>query len=196
MLPSSLQRLARPVASLLGDRLLARPQLVTARFKRYQAFGADLDQDALAEARAWFKSFDPARLPRGSTSFARSSGPGGQHVNKTETKAITTYAVKDILLALPKTLHAAVRSSKYYTAGSDCLTFAAQTHRSRTTNADENRQKLVDEVMRIYQHEVPSETSREKTKKHEQIEKKFHQGRLQQKKLQSAKKQSRRGPPG
>lgn len=56
------------------------PQLV--RSKRYEAFDANLDKDALDEARKWHSSFDPARLPAGSTTFARSSGPGGQHVNK------------------------------------------------------------------------------------------------------------------
>lgn len=56
--------------------------LVTARSKRYEAFDASLDQDALAEARSWFQSFDAASLPKGNTTYARSSGPGGQHVNK------------------------------------------------------------------------------------------------------------------
>ncbi|KAL6413869.1 hypothetical protein AUP68_03399 [Ilyonectria robusta] len=53
----------------------------SARFKRYQAYEAELDKDALAEARAWYRSFSPAQLPKGNTTYARSSGPGGQHVN-------------------------------------------------------------------------------------------------------------------
>lgn len=52
------------------------------RFKRYQAFDAEFDKDALAEARSWFQSFTPTQLPKGNTTYARSSGPGGQHVNK------------------------------------------------------------------------------------------------------------------
>lgn len=54
------------------------------RFKRYEAYDARLDQDALAEARVWYNSFDASKLPKGNTSYARSSGPGGQHVNKYE----------------------------------------------------------------------------------------------------------------
>lgn len=64
---------------------LLRPPFAP-RFKRYQAFGADLDQDALAEARAWSRSeSELSRLPKGNTTYARSSGPGGQHVNKCAT---------------------------------------------------------------------------------------------------------------
>lgn len=54
----------------------------TRRFKRYEAYDAHLDKDALAEARSWFEKFDASQLPKGNTTFARSSGAGGQHVNK------------------------------------------------------------------------------------------------------------------
>ncbi|KAL5094740.1 hypothetical protein Trisim1_005472 [Trichoderma cf. simile WF8] len=164
------------------------------RFKRYEAYDAQLNQDALAEARVWYNSFDASQLPKGNTTYARSSGPGGQHVNKTETKAVTVYPVKDLLAVLPKYLHSAVRSSKYYTAGNDSLTFAAQTHRSKSANLDENKRKLIDEVMGIYRELTPAETSSEKKKKHQEIEKRFHETRVQDKKFNSAKKQSRRGP--
>lgn len=52
------------------------------RFRRREAFGAELDQDAVAEAREWHQQFDATQLPQGNTTYARSSGPGGQHVNK------------------------------------------------------------------------------------------------------------------
>lgn len=55
---------------------------ITPRYKRYQAFDAELDQKALAEAREWFRTFNSSQLPKGNTTYARSSGPGGQHVNK------------------------------------------------------------------------------------------------------------------
>ena len=56
--------------------------MVTTRLARHQAFDAGFDQDELAEARKWHKSFKPSTLPQGDTSFSRSSGAGGQHVNK------------------------------------------------------------------------------------------------------------------
>ncbi|KAM0525473.1 hypothetical protein ACHAPE_000178 [Trichoderma viride] len=193
MLLSYLRR--RAVLSAAAPRQ-PRPLLSQSiRFKRYEAFDARLDQDALAEARLWYSSFDASQLPKGSTTYARSSGPGGQHVNKTETKAITVYPVNELLGVLPKFLHPAVQSSKYYTAGNDSLTFAAQTHRSRSANLDENRRKLIDEVMSIYRDMTPAETSSDKKKKFQEVEKRFHEARVQDKKLNSAKKQSRRGPP-
>ncbi|EKJ72136.1 hypothetical protein FPSE_07674 [Fusarium pseudograminearum CS3096] len=69
-----------------------------------------------------------------------------------------------------------------------------QDSRSRDANADDNRRKLTDEVMRMYKEATPAETSVEKRKKHEEIGKKFHESRMKQKKFTSAKKQSRRGP--
>ncbi|SPJ81656.1 uncharacterized protein FTOL_09061 [Fusarium torulosum] len=164
------------------------------RFKRYQAFDAEFDKDALAEARSWFQSFTPTQLPKGNTTYARSSGPGGQHVNKTETKAITAYPVGQLLLALPKSLHPSIRKSKYYTSTNDCLTFQAQDSRSRDANAEDNRRKLVEEVTRMYKDATPAETSVEKKKKHEEIGRRFHDTRIKQKKFTGAKKQSRRGP--
>ncbi|CAM1504227.1 Fc.00g018180.m01.CDS01 [Cosmosporella sp. VM-42] len=185
-----------------------------ARFKRYEAFDAQFDQDALAEARSWYQTFDSSQLPKGNTTYARSSGPGGQHVNKTETKAITAYPVRDLLSILPRSLHSWIRGSKYYTSNSDSLTFQAQTSRSRDANAEDNRRKLVEEVTRIYEAATPAETSEEKKKKHVEMlviplimyffgvlalkrvlrGKKFNENRMKQKKFISTKKQARRGP--
>jgi hypothetical protein len=56
--------------------------LCFARFKRYEAYDKQFDQEALESARKWFQGFETTQLPAGSTTYARSSGPGGQHVNK------------------------------------------------------------------------------------------------------------------
>jgi peptidyl-tRNA hydrolase ICT1 len=67
-----------------GAQALAmlRGPLVLTRTVRNQAFDATYDQDELAEARKWHSSFRESNLPKGQTSYSRSSGPGGQHVNK------------------------------------------------------------------------------------------------------------------
>lgn len=52
------------------------------RSVRHQAFDAKFDLDELTEARSWYASFNESSLPKGQTSYSRSSGPGGQHVNK------------------------------------------------------------------------------------------------------------------
>jgi peptidyl-tRNA hydrolase ICT1 len=79
------------------------------------------------------------------------------------------YPVKELLPLLPQALHKAVRSSRYYTASSDALTFHAQTSRSRGTNLDNNRKKLEDEISRIYREMIPGETSAESKEKHKQM---------------------------
>lgn len=88
---------------------------------------------------------------------------------RTETKAITVYPVKELLAVLPPALHSAVRSSRYHTANNDSLTFQAQSHRSRTANLEENGRKLVDEITRIYNENIPAETSKEKKEKHKEM---------------------------
>lgn len=92
-------------------------------------------------------------------------------VNKprTETKAISVYSVKDILAVIPPILHPSIRLSPYYTAGSDSLTFQAQTHRSRTANADENRQKLIAVIAQLYDEKVPAETGGDKHAKYKEV---------------------------
>lgn len=66
-------------------------------------------------------------------------------------------------------LHAGVRESKYYSKRNDCLTIQAQAQRSRSANAEENRQKLFDELQDLYRRTVPGETSAEKAKKYEAL---------------------------
>ncbi|KAK6226546.1 peptidyl-tRNA hydrolase domain-containing protein [Colletotrichum tabaci] len=180
----------RSVRPRVGNPLV-RP-LQPIRWARFQAFEAEFDPEELAKARSWHATFDGSQLPKGQTSYARSSGPGGQHVNKTESKAITVWPVKDLLSVLPKLLHRGIRESKYYTARSDSLTLQAQTHRHREANTEENQHKLIDEVKRIYAETVPGETSPDKKKKHAEIAKSFNEGRLRQKKQLGSKKQSRR----
>lgn len=163
------------------------------RFARYQAFDALFDPEDLAEARKWRQGFNEAALPKGTTTFARSSGPGGQHVNKTETKAITTWAVSELSQVVPKLMRPLLRSSKNYVKSKDCISFQAQTKRDRNANAEENRAKLLEELYDMYGDAVPGDTSVEKVQKHKALERSFRESRLKSKKHQSSKKQSRKG---
>lgn len=58
------------------------PSLVLLRTVRYQAHDALLDKDDLDEARKWYTSLNEDSIPQAQTTYSRSSGPGGQHVNK------------------------------------------------------------------------------------------------------------------
>ncbi|KAH8717812.1 hypothetical protein HC256_002489 [Beauveria bassiana] len=97
------------------------------------------------------------------------------------------------ITVIPPVLHPSLRVSPYYTASSDSLTFQAQTHRSRTANADENREKLVSVIKQLYNEAVPAETSSDKHAKYKEVTKRFHDSRLKDKKIKGSKKQSRRG---
>lgn len=87
-------------------------------------------------------------------------------ITRTETKATTTWPIAQLLSMLPKHLHAGLRSSKYYVQRNDAVSIQAQTHRSRAANTDDNRQKLFDEIEKLYRGAVPNETDPEKTRKH------------------------------
>lgn len=64
--------------------LVSRPPLPVLRHRTFQtqAYEASFDQDELQEARKWRAAFAESQLPLGETTYSRSSGPGGQHVNK------------------------------------------------------------------------------------------------------------------
>ncbi|KAI0389083.1 hypothetical protein F5Y17DRAFT_156077 [Xylariaceae sp. FL0594] len=188
-----LNRVARLSACLVPTPLPIRVGSSQSRSVRYQAKDAHFEQDDLDEARKWHSSFSEDALPKGQVSFSRSSGPGGQHVNKTESKATSVWSVTELSQGLPKLVREGLRSSRYYSMRNDSITIQAQTHRSRTVNMDENRRKLLDELQRIYRERVPGTTSEAKREKHQAIEKAFHETRVKAKKHHSAKKASRRG---
>jgi peptidyl-tRNA hydrolase ICT1 len=89
--------------------------------------------------------------------------------DRTETKATTTWPVKQLVTILPSLLYESVRSSKYYYKRSDSISIQAQTQRSRTANRDENHQKLFEELQALYRSTVPGETSADKTRKYEAL---------------------------
>jgi peptidyl-tRNA hydrolase ICT1 len=70
---------------------------------------------------------------------------------------------------LPKLMHPGLRESKYYSKRHDCLSIQAQTQRSRSANADENHQKLFEELEELYRKTVPGESSPDKAKKYEAL---------------------------
>ena len=74
--------------------------------------------------------------------FARSSGPGGQNVNKTETKATLRWAVLQSR-ALPADVQARfVRAYATRITTDGVLVLSSQRHRERPRNIEECRAKL------------------------------------------------------
>ncbi|KAH9905897.1 hypothetical protein F4778DRAFT_779285 [Xylariomycetidae sp. FL2044] len=170
--------------------------LIHRRSARKFAYGGELDPDDLAEARKWRISFTKDSLPKGKSSFSRSSGPGGQHVNKTESKATTVWSVEELSKCLPKLLHSAVRTLRYYVRSSDSIVVQAQTTRSKSSNAEENRTKLAAELVGLYNTHVPGPTGDKTIKRIHMLEKTFNEDRLVSKKRNSDKKSYRKNRGG
>lgn len=76
--------------------------------------------------------------------FARSSGPGGQNVNKVSTKAILRVALADLPLA-PDTATRLRGLATYRLTASDDLLISCEAHRSQ----EANRQHCLDELRRL-----------------------------------------------
>ncbi|CAK7272502.1 hypothetical protein SEPCBS57363_005163 [Sporothrix epigloea] len=136
---------------------------------RYTAFDSGFDTDDLKTARQWRQSFTQDGLPKGNTIYSRSSGPGGQHVNKTETKATTTWAVGELAGMVPLLIRPRLRMSRYYTKANDSFTIHAQEQRSRTANAEANRVKLYEELVALYEASVPGESRPETATKYKAV---------------------------
>jgi len=125
------------------------------------------------------------RLPRSELSFrySRSGGPGGQNVNKVNTKAELRWAVHEST-ALPE----AVRRRFIESYGSRItqdgeLVLASDTHRSQLRNAEQCVERLVEMIAAV----VPPPKRRKKTKP----SRRQKQKRLDAKKKQSEKKKGR-----
>jgi peptidyl-tRNA hydrolase ICT1 len=80
---------ARPLVSLLLSArplLPARPLLLLAATRPFavQTSAGDATVEDLEAARRWLEKLDPDTIPKSicDLSFSRSSGPGGQNVNK------------------------------------------------------------------------------------------------------------------
>ena len=117
-------------------------------------------------------------------SYVRSSGPGGQNVNKVSSKAVLTWRFAD-----SEALSGAVRSrfeSRYghRVTREGCIVLSSQKHREQSRNAEECRSKL--RVMILSIVEAPVE--RRLTQKTQDS----HRRRLEEKRTRSAHKQGRR----
>ncbi|KAL1955434.1 hypothetical protein VTO42DRAFT_8590 [Malbranchea cinnamomea] len=163
--------------------------------KRWDDRGSGFSEEELDAARDWLAKLRPQTIPRNicSVSYSTSSGPGGQNVNRSNTKATLTVPIASLLPLVPKPLHAKIRSSQYFAKNSESLVIQSQETRNRTTNLNRCFDKLVELLTHAGEESIPGKTSpeqREKVKRLQEAEKK---ARMQWKKAQSQKKQSRKG---
>ncbi|KAK5049342.1 hypothetical protein LTR84_004271 [Exophiala bonariae] len=154
----------------------------------------ELDYEA---TRDWYKNkYSPDTLSKiGEVSYSRASGPGGQNVNKTNSKAQLRVPLDKLFPLIPAVLHKGILSSRYCAEKSSSLLIQADESRKQQANRDTCFRKLNDLIAEVYSHSVPGETSEEQQKKVIRLQKAEKEARLKAKKLHSSKKQTR-GKPG
>ncbi|KAJ7082843.1 hypothetical protein B0H15DRAFT_912135 [Mycena belliarum] len=88
-------------------------------------------------ARAWISKFRATQVPKGSVelSFSRSSGPGGQNVNKVNTKATLRCRIDEPWI--PLWAQPELKRSPYYVSSSQSIQITSTVHRSQSQNVDE-----------------------------------------------------------
>ncbi|EEH37501.2 peptidyl-tRNA hydrolase domain-containing protein [Paracoccidioides lutzii Pb01] len=153
-----------------------------------------LTDEELSTARIWLSELTPRTIPRniGDVSYSRSGGPGGQNVNKVNSKATLKIPVSSILPIVPRALHAEIKSSRYVAERSDCLVIQSDETRKQSKNLDLCFEKIYQLLVAAGKAAIPGETSPEQKKRVQDLEKASKEARIRKKKAHSMKKRSRR----
>ncbi|KAJ5539632.1 hypothetical protein N7513_007964 [Penicillium frequentans] len=146
-------------------------------------------------ARLWLKTLDSKTVPRqiGELSFSRSSGPGGQNVNKVNTKATLKVPLAALLPLVPRLLHPKLHTSRYASDRSQALIFQSDESRKQASNVDSCFDKLHQLLESAAKAVIPGETSPEQKDRVQKLQRAQNESRLKSKKFQSDKKSNRRG---
>lgn len=147
----------------------------------------------LASARKWLVGLESSPFPQdiGDVSFSRSSGPGGQNVNKVNSKAQLRIPVDQLFSRIPGLLHSAVLSSRFYHERSRSLLIQADNSRKQGANRDACYTKLHELLVGLAKESIPGETSPSQKAKVKKLQRSDNEARLRSKKKHSMKKSSR-----
>ncbi|WVO24898.1 uncharacterized protein IAS62_006278 [Cryptococcus decagattii] len=146
-------------------------------------------------ARQWIDTFTLEDIPKEGwvATRSRSSGPGGQHVNKTESK-VTIRCDLDQAVGrwLPKFVMSALTKSTHYHHSPPSLLIASQKTRSAPQNQANALTLLHQTIVNSANCLIINPTSPEQKERVKELEKKEKERRLEMKKRRSMKKASRR----
>ena len=93
--------------------------------------------------------------------YDRSSGSGGQNVNKVNSKATLRVPLDALLQHIPAALHGEIKRSRYVAAKSNTMIVQADNSRKQSDNAHSCYKRLYEAIVEAGQHAVPNETSAE-----------------------------------
>ncbi|KKK18460.1 hypothetical protein P175DRAFT_0535761 [Aspergillus ochraceoroseus IBT 24754] len=187
--PHAPSLLCNPTVTTIGRSFASRPAAVSTTGK-----DPEYSSDDLAVAREWLARFNSNPIPRqiGEISFSRSGGPGGQNVNKVNTKATLKMPLDSLLPLVPRVLHSPLRASRYFAARSQSLVIQSEESRKQATNVDACYEKLHQLLKTTAKEVIPGETSPEQRDRVHKLKKAENEARIRAKKLHSSKKSRRR----
>ncbi|GAB1526670.1 hypothetical protein RhiTH_009842 [Rhizoctonia solani] len=153
----------------------------------------DKSEEAKRLARSWVKEFvDQGGIPKREfeIGYSRSSGPGGQHVNKTNTKATVRLPVN--CRWIPEWAKSDLRKHMtFYVVRSDSLQVSSDVHRSQSQNLAECLKKINAQIGSAASRAIPKPPDAEKLKRIAKHEATFGRAQKEIKQRSKAIKQGR-----
>lgn len=153
------------------------------------------DKEGKKAARGWIEAFRKAKLQRtdvDSLSFARSSGPGGQNVNKVNTKSIVRCSIGSKAW-IPPWARSALRNLPAYVKADDSLLISSTRHRTQAENVEDCLKKLHALILDTSSAQITNDPTAEQQQRVRDLQR-AHSTRLKkEKQSRSAVKQGRRG---
>lgn len=145
----------------------------------------------VTEARSWVSWFKGKTLPRGTVrfTFTRSSGPGGQNVNKLNTKAELRCHVD--AWWVPAWAHSALKASPYYITSTNTILITSSTQRSQAQNVQDCLSKLHTLVLAASSAPIRNEPTEEQKRRVATLERAEKARRREQKSYHSTIKKNR-----
>ncbi|KAJ7503527.1 RF-1 domain-containing protein [Mycena galericulata] len=146
-------------------------------------------------ARAWIAQFARVEIPKGSVqlSFSRSSGPGGQNVNKVNTKATLRCPIHENWIPMWAT--DALKRSPHYISSTQSIQITSTVHRSQSQNIEECLSKFHALLLAVSSSGLKNEPSEAQRKRVEELVKASNAKRRTEKSRRSSIKAGRKGPP-
>jgi len=144
-----------------------------------------------AAARDWVARFRGSRIPRAvvDIAFSRSSGPGGQNVNKVNTKATVRCALDSTWI--PSWAHGSLQETPYFVKSTRSILLTSTLHRSQAQNVDDCLSKLHSLICSAATRHIQNEPSEGQRERVRGLERKANAQRLLQKEKRSQTKRQR-----